>query len=55
MLTIEFVNISKTAGISEYKYLVRVNGELIDGGIIKGHKWDMGWRELVKRLAEEVL
>ena len=53
MLTIQFINISKLAAISDYKYLVRVNGELIDRGVIKGHKRDMGWKDLVKRLTEE--
>lgn len=53
MFSLYVRNISQCAPVSDYEYVAMVNAETIGGGTIKGHKRAEGWRELVRKIAEQ--
>jgi hypothetical protein len=53
MLTLQVVNVSDGEPISDYRYTVYINRDVISTGSIRDHKREDGWASLVKQIAEE--
>jgi hypothetical protein len=52
MLIVKIQNITNLSPVSDYRYEVLVNLEVIAGGEVKGHVRAEGWAELVRRVIE---
>lgn len=55
MLIIKVQNTTDLAPVSDYRYEVLVNLEVIASGEVKGHVRADGWAELVRRVIEPYL
>lgn len=55
MLIIHIQNITDLAPISDYRYEVLVNLEVIASGEVKGHVRADGWAELVRKVIDQHL
>jgi hypothetical protein len=52
MLAVYIRNISNLRKISDYEFLVMLNAQCIDRGIVKGHKRTDGYKELLRKIAD---
>jgi len=54
MLRLRVYNISDLAPESNYKYVVDVNGDVLDEGAIRGYKREEGWKRLLTLIVEDL-
>lgn len=55
MLIVKIQNTTALAPVSDYRYEVLVNLEVIASGEVKGHVRANGWAELVRKVIEPYL
>jgi len=54
MLRLRVYNISELAPESDYKYVVDINGDVLDEGFLRGHKRGDGWKKLLELIVEDL-